>query len=247
MNIKFLNITESEFLRKKLIYKYMPLEFALEIIKGKYLWLCNPASWKDPFEKRFIEAKYLVGGKELDFPLKGQLFCTCFTQTPTSEAHWNSYSDGQIGISLRIVRKQLLKVLEQNSTDYDIYIGKVNYLKTNELKKPISEIEHFKTMSSLNISNRRIQVNLLLLKRIAFQYENEIRILAVKKHKTKEHGVKLFHTIEPIELINTITIDPKAGCNIESTLKDVFKKEYGFKKVFKSQLYSMPNDIRIEI
>jgi hypothetical protein len=30
-------------------------------------------------------------------------------------------------------------------------------------------------------------------------------------------------------------------------LKDLFKNQYGFSKVYKSQLYSMPNNIKIEL
>lgn len=87
----------------------------------------------------------------------------------------------------------------------------------------------------------------MLLKRIAFKYEDEIRILAVKKYKTKENGIKLSYSIEPNKLIDTITIDPNVGLNTEHTLKKLFTHEYNFEKVYKSQLYSMPNDIKIKL
>ena len=58
MNIQFVNITEDEFFKTALLHKYMPLEFALKTLNEKKLWLANPTSWKDPFEKRFIEAQY---------------------------------------------------------------------------------------------------------------------------------------------------------------------------------------------
>ena len=247
MSVKFVNISETEFLSKKLLYKYMPLEFALGTIKDKYLWLCNPAIWKDPFEKRFINAKYLDGGAEKKYPIKGQLFCMCMTQTATSEAHWNTYSNGQIGMSLKIRREQLLEILKNHTSDYDIYVGRVNYLKTNDIKKKLSEIETIKDIKPLSIGNRNVQIQLLFLKRIAFQYEDEIRILAVKKHKTKENGIKLSYSIEPSKLIDTITIDPNVGSNVEIALKNLFKQDYKLKKVCKSQLYSMSNDVTIEL
>ena len=225
----------------------MPLEFALATIKEKYLWFCNPVIWKDPFEKRFIDAKYIIGGKEVEFPIKGRVFCICMTQTSTSEAHWNNYSNGQIGVSLKIKRKRLLEVLEKHTTDYDIYIGKVDYMKTADLRKKLSDIDTLATIVPFKLTNKELLIRLLLLKRIAFRYENEIRILAVKKYKTKENGIKLPYTLAPKELIDTITIDPSVGKNTDTMLKNIFKKEYGFKKVYKSQLYSMPNDIKIEL
>jgi len=246
-DIKYVNTTKEEFLSKKLLFKYMPLEFALGTIKEKYLWLCNPIIWKDPFEKWFIEAKYQVNNKEEDFPLKCKLFCSCITQTRTSEAHWNNYSKGQIGISFIINREELVKVLETHTKQYDVYIGKVKYIKTNDFKKKISKIPGIGTIQPVILSNHELLIKLLLLKRIAFTYEDEIRIIVVKKNKTKENGIKLPYTIQPSDLIEGITIDPNVGENVEVMLKDLFKNQYGFSKVYKSQLYSMPNNIKIEL
>ncbi len=247
MKINFINITESEFLDSKILYKYMPLEFALGILKEKYLWLCNPVIWKDPFEKRFIESKYLINGKETEFPLKGKVFCLCMTQTATSEAHWNNYSNGQTGISFKYKRERLLEVLEKHTAGYDIYIGKVDYLRISELKKKLSQIELINAIQPFGLNNRQLQIQLLLLKRVAFRYEDEIRILAVKKHKTRESGIRLPYTLDSHKLIDTITIDPGVGTNTTGMLKKLFKEEYGFKKVYKSQLYTMRSDVRIEL
>lgn len=247
--INYINTTEAEFLSKKLLYKYMPLEFALACIKEQYLWLCNPIVWKDPFERRFIEAKYKTSSKEVEFPIKGRVFCTCMTQTPTSEAHWNVYSREQIGISFKIRREKLLEILKSHTTDYDIYIGSVNYLKTHEIKRnKLSDIKLIKTINPFSINNRDIQIQLLMLKRIAFKYEDEIRILAIKKSKTSENGIKLaFNSVKVNELISVVTIDPNVAVRTEDMLKKLFKNEYGFTEVYKSSLYSMPNDIKIEL
>lgn len=247
MAIQFVNTTESEFLGRKFLYKYMPLESALSTIKDQYMWFANPAVWKDPFEKRFIEAKYKIGVQEKDFPLNGRVFCSCMTQTQTSEAHWNTYSNGQIGISFKIKREKLLEVLN-SLPDCDICIGTVSYLKTNEIKKRLSEIDCLQTITPFNINNRELQIKLLLLKRIAFQYENEIRILIVKGKKTLEKGIKIpLGKIPPNELIDRLTIDPSVGTHTEKMLKELFKKTYKFNKVYKSQLYTMPSNIKIDL
>ena len=60
--LRFVNITEADFLSSKLLYKHMPLENVLRTLKNKTLWFANPATWTDPFEKRFLEAKYTKGG-----------------------------------------------------------------------------------------------------------------------------------------------------------------------------------------
>lgn len=74
MKIKFLNITKEEFLSTQLLHRYMPLEYALKMLNNKQLWFSNPITWKDPFEKRFIEARYNDNGKETDFLWKIKSF-----------------------------------------------------------------------------------------------------------------------------------------------------------------------------
>ena len=96
--IQFVNMTEAEFLKKKLVYKHMSLENALRTLETQSLWFANPENWKDPFEKRFLNAKYISKGKEVAFNWKNRLFCTCVTQTISSEAFWHTYSQGEIGV-----------------------------------------------------------------------------------------------------------------------------------------------------
>lgn len=250
MSVIFLNITKEEFLSKKLLLKYLPLEFAIATIKEKQLWLSNPTIWKDPFEKRFITGKYNAGikKKDLEFPLNGRVFCSCFTETLTSEAHWINYPNGKVGVSFRIRRSVLLDLLKQHSAEYEIYIGRVNYLKTVEIRKKLSDIEKIKDLKPLTITNKEVQIQLMLLKRVSFSYENEIRIFAIKKNKTQEAGIPLtFNGVSAASLIDRITLDPSLGRHTEAMLKELFKKEYRINNVFKSQLYSMQKEAIIEI
>ena len=142
--LRFVNITEAEFLSSKLLYKHMPLENALRTLNNKALWFANPATWPDPFERRFLEATYVKGGKETTFNWIERVFCTCMTQTSSSEAFWNAYSKGEIVIEFRIIREKLLEDLKRNATKYDIFIGKAGYtfmrLKFVE-EKPVYSID----------------------------------------------------------------------------------------------------------
>ena len=60
MPIQFVNFSKEDFLSKKVLHRYMPLEYALKMLNEKALWFASPQSWKDPFEKRFISAEALV-------------------------------------------------------------------------------------------------------------------------------------------------------------------------------------------
>ena len=246
--INFVNITEEEFLAQKYLYKHMPLENALRSLKDEYLWFANPATWKDPFEKRFLDAKYVKGGKEVDFNWKGRVFCICMTQTQTSEAYWNAYSHDNIGIEFKIKREQLLEELSRYNGTYKIFIGRAEYLKTSDIKKDLKDIPFNPPVGTKKINSNTFAARLFMLKRIAFKYEDEIRVVIVKNKATKEDGVKFTYKCKNTDLIHQIVLDPNLGDSSTDMLKKVFINEYGFTpikgklrdtaRVLKSQLYA---------
>lgn len=248
MDIKFINITQENFFKTKLLHKYMPLEYALKTLNEKKLWFANPTTWRDPFEKRFIEAQYKdKNGRYAPFMWKDRVFCICMTQTTTSEAYWNTYSHQQIGIELRINKEKLYEELCLRQNQYEIYIGKVEYMKTSDIKKQsISSIPFETPIAKVNSSGWNAR--LLLLKRIAYKYEDEIRIILVKKNRTQEQGINLEYQCKNTDLIQSIVLDPSLADNTTELLKDVFENKYEFKpkqvnkrlqrRVLKSQLYA---------
>lgn len=262
MGLKFVNITREEFLSKKLLHKFMSLEYALSTLEKKCLWFANPTTWKDPFEKRFIEAKYKdCKGKVKQFAWKDRIFCICMTETSTSEAYWNTYSQQTIGVELKFNRKCLLDALETLATNnnLNIFIGKVEYMKTSDIRKPLSEIP-FNPQINSGINTQMGKARLLLLKRIAYRYEDEIRIMIVKKDKTKEKGTYLKYQCDNTAMIDSITLDPSIGSYVTTLLKNTFVHTYGFipiktnslskkfrYRVQKSSLYSEVNQAEIDI
>ena len=226
----------------------MPLENALQSLKEKYIWFANPSTWKDPFEKRFLEAKYIKNGKEVNFNWKDKVFCTCLTQTQTSEAYWNIYKHNNIGIEFKINRKILLEELKKYDDTYNIYVGRAEYLKTSDIKRDLREIPFSPAIApNVKLNSDIFAARLFLLKRVAFRYEDEIRIIIVKKNTTKERGIKIYYDCGNTDLIHQIVLDPDLGENTSAMLKKVFAEEYGFtplvgknnetKRVLQSQLY----------
>lgn len=247
--IHFVNITKEEFLKKKLLYKHLPLEYALHTLKDKSLWFANPSTWKDPFERRFLEAKYTKKDKEVNFNWKGKVFCTCMTQTITSEAFWNTYSRGDIGVEIRFYRNKLLEELAHYDKTYKIFIGKAEYLKTEDIKKELRSIPFNPPIpKDANLNSNDIVARLFLLKRIAYAYEDEIRIIVVKPNATKENGIVMKYNCENTDLIQRIVLDPNIGDYTYSMLKELFAEKYGFtpiirggqtyNRVLRSQLYA---------
>lgn len=234
----------------------MPLENALRTLEDKSFWFANPSTWKDPFEKRFLEAKYIKGGKETKFTWIGKVFCACFTQTITSEAYWNTYTNGNIGVELRINRMTLLKELEKYDYRYKIFIGKVEYMKTNDIKKGLNEIP-FDPPAGGKINSDSFAARLFLLKRVAYTYEDEIRIIVVKQDATKEKGIKVNYDCENTDIINRIVLAPNIGDYTYKMLYNLFVTKYDFtdcikrgkeyKRVLRSQLYAKQKQAVLKI
>ncbi len=237
MAIHFVRITKEDFLGKSLLHKYMPLENALRTLDNQEIWFSNPTCWSDPFEKRFIEGTY----DNKPFKWRGRIFCNCMTETATSEAYWKTYSHQSIGISFAIVREQLLKELERFENLYDIYIGKAEYMQTLYIKKPLTKIPFKEPVPKLDTPE--FYARLLLLKRSAFRYEDEIRIMILKKKPTAEKGIILKYESPNTDLIRSITLDPSLEDYTVKMFRDIFVNKYHFasegkiQRVQQSSLY----------
>ena len=256
-NITYLNIEEKDFLNdKRPLFKHMSLEYALKTLNDKELWFANPTTWKDPFESRFLNAKYKDQStkQKIDHPWRDNVFCMCVTQRAASEAYWTPYSQNQIGIQFRIYRETLVKTLMSFSflRDYDIYIGKVEYMMTREIERALNNIPLAQPAPPKNTD--MWWARLLLLKRNAYIYEDEIRIIAVRKNKKHEmtKGIQIKYACDHIDLIQSIGLDPNLQKNTEKLLRDVFEGRYGFSpiqtnnglhpRVYKSRLYKELDD-----
>lgn len=251
-NITYLNVTEKDFLNdKRPLFKHMSLENALKTLNDKELWFANPTTWNDPFESRFLNAKYKdqSANQVSGHPWLNKAFCMCLTQTAASEAHWTPYSQDQIGIEFVIDRKKLVEILESHPTDYDIYIGKVEYMRTCEIKGALNKIPFANPPKMLS---NEWWSRLLLLKRNAFIYEDEIRVILVREEQIDEDGILLKYDCENTDLIQSIILDPNIQINTENLLRGEFEGRYGFSpiqtnngrhpRVYKSRLYQELED-----
>lgn len=250
--IHFVNIKEKEFLSAKRLYKHMPLEYALKTIKDRSIWFSDPREWPDPFERRFLDAKYTKKGKEVNFLWRDKIYCTCLSMTASSEAFWKVYSPDQLCVELRINRRMLLDELSK-LTDYTVYIGKAEYMKTEDIRLPLKNIP-FDPPCLDEVNSSGFASRLFMLKRNAFKYEDEMRILLVSRTASNKTGVEINYSCLPTDLIDQIVIDPRAGDQTALFLKNGLRDYYGFDKtdkgvsrVLKSQLFTKQRVATIEL
>ena len=236
-------------------YKYMSLENALQCFIGSNLWFVEPTEWQDKFENYFYGAT--INGEKCsnNNPL---LYATCVTNSKDSESAWKIYSYNTQGLASRCVeltinrkkfREQLLKAKFKESDSkrykplsnyYDIYEGEVLYkdeqyivnlsqpkIKDQKMEKPNEAFKaYFDAFSFENY------LNLMLLKRKAFQHESEIRIFIVPK---KWKGNSKCHShldikLEWGEVVEGLRYDCNCSKLEKTLLLDALKKVLKLKK-----------------
>lgn len=159
------------------------------------------------------------------------------------------YSAGEIAVSLKLNREVLLGELEKAAgTGCRIYIGKVHYQKTKDVKSELYRNSFLnpsgKIIKSLNAEE--LKIRLLLLKRVAYQYEDEMRFFIVKDKRAKQDGILLKFDVPPAQLIDSISLDPRIGKHTFDLLRNILEGNYGFSprngnrnsRVQKSLLYA---------
>lgn len=236
MEVQFLNLTEQEFLDIRL-FKFLPLSHAIESISNDSLWFSNPEEWNDPYESYFMNNAYEDANDSIDFPLKDNLFATCFSTISRTEAQWKSYSENGMAVMLDISPRKLLDSLKKLSADYDVYIGRVAYLPTYILKKEsVAEIIASIDGSCSDVNNTLKALLLMLCKRKAFKYESEVRVFLVPRDEMIKYqkGVKVKLNLK--EITERYTISPLKK-DLQRAIKACLLSIAGVKNVNRSTLY----------
>lgn len=212
-DIHFLNINEEDFLGKEYLYKHMSLNYVLKNLEDKTLLFSNPETWKDPYEKRFIKASYIKrDGTEIVFPWKGRVYCSCFTQDVVSEAHWQIHSSSAIPMEFIVKREELLSQIDKLKEKFHIFVGKVEYMDQNEINRDLSKIPFQDPKPNIDLQSDDLLGRLLLLKRKAYAYEDEFRVILVRKSTScpKKEKDSLLHKYDchNYEIYDKIKIGP---------------------------------------
>ena len=163
----------------------MTLGNAINSFMSNSICFVEPVVWKDNYESRFYTCSYgpTCINQIVDTP---KLYASCFTKNKVSEAAWYIYSHKYSGldsicvmveIDLNNFRKSLSKAI--GSKDI-VYEGAINY----QLSQSMLDTLHLPNnrLHNLFANNFSLKnyLNLLLLKRPFFSYENEVRFFINK-------------------------------------------------------------------
>lgn len=228
------------------LYKYMDLESALLCLEMKQgsgkkpnIRFVEPTSWDDQYEGRFYCAKYehydsdgnIVDVDPKDVPF---LYACCFSSKQDNEAAWVLYSHKRTGMASRCVEFTLdgLKLKQQlvrNLRDCSIYVGLVQYMKKEDIDRIHKPFDNNNQPNEnygkyFRPFTKEFYLYLLLLKRLAFEHEKEVRIFIIPNNEIgKEKAMRgkdgefpsdedkkphpLFVDIDWIEVIKEVRIN----------------------------------------
>lgn len=232
----------------KKIWRFMDLAKFCDFLERRSVFFTKPKMFKDPWEghytqRHFEESFYenlpdearkifIQSAKETIPNLTRETFgVNCWhINENESEALWRNYSERGIAIQSTFGK---LKECFKGNTEYNIYIGKVEYK------------DH--RIDLLDMSNL---FNQILWKRKSFEYENELRAVIWSSENIQNKGQKPFNhkngsniKISPeilIEKVYTTPFEKEEWFN--DLVKNLIKKyEFNF-SCDKSDLMKKPNE-----
>lgn len=217
--------------KSKIITRYMKLEDLYKSLQNNSMYFANPKVWEDPFEEAVMKNKFFNSHS---------LFSLCFTTSASlnEEAFWvtcKSHSRKKfVSISFDCEKfiVQLNIALKKSFPDYEfnIYYGNVNYnVERKDQEKRIKELKE----EEISI------VKTLFIKRKAYSYENEFRIVIISDKKIPKHtkGI-VVQNFELAKLINRIRLEPLSKPENKKLEKDD-KKDSEIKKIKEKEIQKL--------
>lgn len=231
--------------QKRFIYRYMPIDVFYLCLSNNNIRFVQPSTWNDQFEKRFYEADYATK-LHASSDTHPKLYALCTTIVKDCEPSWQMYSKSSM-VQIKINRKKFLQLLSNYSASHNIYFyeGLANYgIKAEHISilhkpkylrdgKPCNVTGHDLLFNNFDLDS---YLNLLLLKRSAFSYEQEVRYFAIPK--TEMSDSELYVDISWIDIIEEIRVSNSISVfewdSLTNTLRN---KGINISKLIKYDIY----------
>src|SRR6185437_765892 len=221
--------------RDRFVYRIVRLHHLYKLFHQKENVLVSPEKWGDSYENLVSRLA----------PLNCHCYGQCWTLHYASDAMWRIYSPGptknlkERAVRIRSKICNLLETIEQRcQSTHAAFIGQVQYLSTKNLTAYIEK----RRMSCSDSNSYRTLAETLLVKRLAFKHEGEVRLLLISRDSHGEHGL-FRYCVNPNTFIDQIMIDPRLDKNEADSLKREIESETRFTggKITRSRLYAPPS------
>lgn len=242
------------------LYRIMRYDRLCDILRNNRLGMVHPQCWDDPYEVFLMRSYGLTSqGQNVGFePVTQSLYGMCFTLKRECDGMWRSFTanscaecsfckwlsrHGKQPITVKVKttgRKLMNAFYDINDPFHSLcyWIGKVDYLTSNEISQMISD--------GINLITDNTAVNLirtLLVKRKPFVYEEEVRLLFNMSNDKPADQLDppdlYYFQINPNVLFDEIEFSPWVSENDVNKLTKEISKHYSG-KISRSSLYDEP-------
>lgn len=232
---KYLNLSASDLDRH--IYRIISVDRLIELLNNKQNVLVTPDQWEDPFENLILKSNFvLADGTPAYFSNPEKMSAgQCWSLHKASDAMWRIYSKDKQCVRIRTTIRKLFNSLHDSvdaSEKDKCFIGKVDYLRQKQI------IDFGNTIFRGNEPLSVMLAKSLLIKRMAFKHESEIRLIFLP---TNFDSDLFFYRINSHELIEQIMTDPRLDKNDSNLLKQKIIEKTAYRGPIKrSLLYAPP-------
>lgn len=235
----YLSIPKSE--RNYPIYRIISLNRLYELFEQRVNTLVKPHKWEDPFENCILGlTAQLPTGEMVEFGQRHNFYGQCWTLRGASDAMWRIYSSDKQSVRIQVRIRTILETLAPNALG-PVFIGKVRYLSTDGLLDWARRV--FRNSSA---PDERLLARTLLVKRLAFTHEQEVRLLYF--HPREEQPELFRYRIDPHSLVEGIVIDPRMSEEEAGSVAETIRKRTGFRgRITHSDLYAAPRDMVLRL
>lgn len=225
------------------LYRVFPLWFFEECFRLKRLTLVQPRKWDDPYED-LCSSMMLVDQREPAKQLSlaehlDPAFAQCWSSNADSDVLLRAYSRVTIdphfgrntdlrneGVQVESSPRKLLMALGHWASDKkDAYacVGEVVYAGQSEVAQRV--VNFVNEFGAARIGKNSLRAKMLLLKRLNFQHEAEVRMVIVR---SIEGTSDILHVpIEPNEIFLSVRFDPRLTL-FEQREREQFIRDRGY-------------------
>lgn len=233
MNINSINLDLSE-----TIYRIYNFEHFIKDLRDNRLTLMNPSVWEDPFENYLLRSTGIYKEIDVSFEdISNSYYALCWSLREESDGLWRNYKgEKEFAIKVKTTAGKLFnEIYDINDDSHYVkhFIGKVNYVMAQKIIDVFNE-----KIDILGVSSGIEFAETLFVKRTAFDYEEEIRIVI---YNSENHDKLLRIQTNYDSWVEEIIFDPWVKDDIFENAKQQIQNAGFNGKISKSSLYDQLN------
>lgn len=239
------------------IYRIYPLWYFQSALRLKQLVLVQPQLWSDPYELLPWRCKYVERKpryrEAMSEPYMRPVYAQCWSATKESDTLISAYSrvvrhkhesrnecPGEEGVTVSSTPRKLLESLQEWATPdrkFCCFVGRVKYSDSVGIHERLGKV--FGGQMPQDKISARQMAELMLLKRDAFEHENEVRLIYVETRKIPPSD-RVTCQIAPNEVFDSVKFDPRLAI-FERNERERSATGLGYTGKFEtSSLYTAP-------